>query len=200
MKYTGAIFEKEFGSIGKIKDVIEFQILKNIRSFAKLTKYRYGGPESDTLYYHSGGRYFRKCIREKLSNEYKELCVKKGEGDAIICIISSSFYYWLWIVLSDCYHVTKNDVNLIPIPDTIQSEETLSNLSSELLSSLYENARTIERNRADGTIQTEVNFDVGKSKPIIDEIDKVLAKHYGFTDEELDFIINYDIKYRMGIH
>jgi hypothetical protein len=39
---------------------------------------------------------------------------------------------------------------------------------------------------------------VRKSKPIIDEIDKVLAKHYGFTDEELDFIINYDIKYRMG--
>jgi hypothetical protein len=36
------------------------------------------------------------------------------------------------------------------------------------------------------------------SKPIIDEIDQVLAQHYGFTDEELDFIINYDIKYRMG--
>jgi len=36
------------------------------------------------------------------------------------------------------------------------------------------------------------------SKPIIDDIDKVLAKHYGFTEEELDFIINYDIKYRMG--
>ena len=29
------------------------------------------------------------------------------------------------------------------------------------------------------------------------EIDRVLAKHYGFTDEELDFIINHDIKYRM---
>jgi len=37
-----------------------------------------------------------------------------------------------------------------------------------------------------------------KSKVFIDEIDRVLAKHYGFTDEELDFIINYDIKYRMG--
>jgi len=36
------------------------------------------------------------------------------------------------------------------------------------------------------------------SKPIIDEIDRVLAKHYGVTDEELDFIINYDFKYRMG--
>ena len=44
----------------------------------------------------------------------------------------------------------------------------------------------------------EYRFFPKKSKPIIDEIDKVLAQHYGFTDEELDFIINYDIKYRMG--
>lgn len=36
------------------------------------------------------------------------------------------------------------------------------------------------------------------SKPVINEIDKALATHYGFTEEELDFIINYDIKYRMG--
>jgi len=27
---------------------------------------------------------------------------------------------------------------------------------------------------------------------------ELLAKHYEFTEEELDFIINYDIKYRMG--
>jgi hypothetical protein len=40
----------------------------------------------------------------------------------------------------------------------------------------------------------------------IEEIDRVLAAHYGFTGEELDFIpstvlragINYDIKYPMG--
>ena len=31
-----------------------------------------------------------------------------------------------------------------------------------------------------------------------DETDRVPAAHYGFRDEELDFIINYDIKYRMG--
>ena len=41
-------------------------------------------------------------------------------------------------------------------------------------------------------------FDQKPSKPIVGKIDRVLAKHYGFTDEELDFIINYDIKYRMG--
>ena len=34
--------------------------------------------------------------------------------------------------------------------------------------------------------------------PSSSEIDWVLARHYGFTEEELDFIINYDIKYQMG--
>jgi len=37
-----------------------------------------------------------------------------------------------------------------------------------------------------------------ESKPILDAIDTVLAGHYGFTPEELDFILNYDIKYRLG--
>lgn len=27
---------------------------------------------------------------------------------------------------------------------------------------------------------------------------RVLARHYSFTEEELAFIIHYDIKYRMG--
>ncbi len=31
------------------------------------------------------------------------------------------------------------------------------------------------------------------------QIDRVLAQHYGFTDDELDFILNYDIKYCLGL-
>lgn len=54
----------------------------------------------------------------------------------------------------------------------------------------------------DGKYQTGFvkfqQFYPDKSKLIIDKIDRVLAQHYGLTDEELDFIINYDIKYRMG--
>ena len=56
----------------------------------------------------------------------------------------------------------------------------------------------LERNqRQTGRTETQ-SFKIQRSKPIIDKIDRVLARHYGFTDEELDFIINYDIKYRMG--
>jgi hypothetical protein len=36
------------------------------------------------------------------------------------------------------------------------------------------------------------------TNPICGDINTVLAWHYGFTMEELDFILNYDIKYRLG--
>jgi hypothetical protein len=36
------------------------------------------------------------------------------------------------------------------------------------------------------------------SKPEIDDVDRALAKSYKLSDEEIDFIVNYDIKYRMG--
>jgi hypothetical protein len=32
---------------------------------------------------------------------------------------------------------------------------------------------------------------------LLDEIDQALRAHYGFTDEKLDFIINYEIKCRV---
>ena len=51
--------------------------------------------------------------------------------------------------------------------------------------------------KATGWIEYD-EFYPRESKVVADEIDTVLARHYGFTAEELDFIINYDIKYRLG--
>jgi hypothetical protein len=77
-------------------------------------------------------------------------------------------------------------------------KKTLAELADELMIDLDKH-----KNRKEAYYKTtgKVIYDEffpKYSKPIIDEIDRVLARHYGFTEEELDFIINYDIKYRMG--
>ena len=48
-----------------------------------------------------------------------------------------------------------------------------------------------------GGVRLEI-FEPSLSKPLMIDIDAFLAKHYGLMDEELDFIVNYDIHYRMG--
>ena len=94
--------------------------------------------------------------------------------------------------------VVSREVLELPI-FLFDNQETnyLLELTNKLMDSYFSSNTTRER-RGDIIKVDEINFDVGKSKPIIDEIDRVLAQHYGFTAEELDFIINYDIKYRMG--
>ena len=67
-----------------------------------------------------------------------------------------------------------------------------------LESDLDRNKTLLVTNKKNGETNISYAYNKKRSKIIIDEIDKALAQHYGFTEEELDFIINYDIKYRMG--
>ena len=71
--------------------------------------------------------------------------------------------------------------------------ECLAVLAQELMSDIKANSEI----KKQGQLTIQQTFP-RMSKFIIDEIDKTLAPHYGFTDEELDYLINYDIKYRMG--
>jgi len=85
------------------------------------------------------------------------------------------------------------------IEEDAEIADRAQKLGAKYIVDLQKNSTMLVRNQR-GIGQTETqSFKVQRSKPIIDEIDRVLAKHYGFTDAELDFIINYDIKYRMGL-
>jgi len=85
-----------------------------------------------------------------------------------------------------------------PITDVVLQDEDMHKVGAKYLDDIVANSTMLVREQKQtGRTETQ-SFKIQSSKPIIDEIDKVLAKHYGFTDEELDFIINYDIKYRMG--
>ena len=91
--------------------------------------------------------------------------------------------------MSDLRHVTSNEICSLRIPYTAFSDALLTNLGEKYIDDLVANSTMMTREqKSQGTTITQ-SFKIVKSKPIIDEIDKVLAKHYGFTEEELDFII-----------
>lgn len=149
------------------------------------------------IYVHSGGRYFRKCAFSRISNEYKPLRLPASWRNAVAAALSSSTFYVLWLAVSDCYHITKRDIDALRLPADLLSSEAFGDLGIELLNDLQKNSVVSKRKRKDGTVQDEVSFKVGKSKDIIDRIDSAMAVFYGLSAEQLDFIVNYDIKYRM---
>ena len=100
-------------------------------------------------------------------------------------------------MLSDCRNLNRRDLLAFPLevdslPNGTRTE--LAKLGRRYVDALKNTSTTMTKSGL--RIQT---FSYANCKPIIDSIDRVLALHYGFSDEELDFIVNYDIKYRLGV-
>ena len=123
---------------------------------------------------------------------------RKEELMSALALYNSNLFNFLFYLVSDARHITPRETyGLIKVNDKISNDNLLHQKAIQLEKDYYRNAIIVTYNKKNG-ITKYAQFNPRLSKPIIDEIDKVLAKHYGFTEEELDFIINYDIKYRMG--
>ena len=123
----------------------------------------------------------------------------KPQNVAAACaILNSSLFYTYSIAYGDCFHLSDTLVSSFPITYKLSMDGKLIEIGKCLQLSISANAELKTIQTRDESEITYAEFFVYKSKSIIDNIDAILAKHYGFTDEEFNFIINYDIKYRMG--
>jgi hypothetical protein len=172
------------------------------------------GTYSQTIYVHRVLTMYVKCFNfvpyfwneqdgEKKSDDYKPYRFKSEEyASAAIAIINSSIFFFYFITLGDCFHCGKEFIQNFPAGlDTINPNilEKLSTLGEELMDDMKSNAvRRVAESKKTGRVKYD-EFWPRYSKSIIDTIDYTLATHYGLTDEEIDFVVNYDIKYRMGL-
>ena len=166
-----------------------------------------------TVYFHNAPQYWVRAMDfapyfwneragEQISTQVKSLSLAtEGDANAVVAALNSSPFYWWFILLSDCRHLNLREIENFPLGLERMEKSTkrrLVQLTGELIESFKRHSQRKEtRYKATGKVVYD-EFDQKPSKPIVDKIDRVLAEHYGFTDEELDFIINYDIKYRMG--
>jgi len=127
-------------------------------------------------------------------SELKELVFDNSlHSYTILATLNSSLFYWFLTIWSDCRNLNKREILSIPIAETVARDNDLAMQAKNLMTDFKNNSQMLQM----GELKIQCIYPK-LSKPIIDRIDCLLAQHYGFTQEELDFIINYDIKYRMG--
>jgi hypothetical protein len=116
----------------------------------------------------------------------------------LIGLLSSNTFWWWYTLTSNLRDLNPYDVQTFPVAPGALKDKNLAKLADAYVTDMVNSSTMLVREqKKTGTTQTQ-SFKIQKSKPLLDEIDALLAKHYGFTSEELDFIVNYDIKYRMG--
>ena len=158
---------------------------------------------NNNVYYRTaGGGYWVTFLNAEfdciaVSNKYASF-KKEYNSKVFSAAFNSNLFWWYYSINYDLFNFKDYMIFGFQLTYPMSFVKELDKLSDSMENSLRNNAVYYQIKSKTAGVNQTVTYQKHLSKSEMDEIDKVLAKHYGFTEEELDFIINYDIKYRMG--
>lgn len=157
---------------------------------------------SKKCWYHDGPTYWIRCLpfypetnTSDKSNHYHDLMSNSEESaNFLISVLISSTFYQFYKLISNCRDFNIENIYLFKIKkELIDFEEIILNYQNDI----DKTSKKCLRHYHSGIIEYKEYYP-SKVKGLIDQIDSVLAKYYQFTQKELDYLVSYDIKYRMG--
>jgi hypothetical protein len=196
------------GSFPKIGEPELNRIVQKMRRTSNTLEQAHQPGSPNAVYYYRSPLYwirsmdflphFDSAAAKRSVHHFKDFgLVNRRFAPIIGCVVNSTIFYIWFISYGNGRNVALRDILSFPAPSSLFEDNNQAEFRT-LFARLMGDYRkhSVVRKRNDGVEYQE--FYPSKSKPILDEIDRVLARHYGFTAEELDFILNYDIKYRLG--
>ncbi len=209
LNYVQVPVQRTYFWVPKFQDNIEVGILKKIQRQPIAIESIWGPGNAEVYYRTTGGLYWKvftnfppkfsvNGVPGRSSRETR-IPLKPGYDPIVITALLSSTTFWWWYTIeSNLRDLNPSDIQYFRTSNEIFADSEFELVGREYLDNIEQNSEMLTRQqRQTGTTQTQ-SFKIQKSKPIIDKIDDILAKHYQFSPEELDFIKNYDIKYRVG--
>ena len=163
---------------------------------------------ADKVYYQEACRYWLKSstysprfVRNGLAVEQPHgriLWVRDRQAAGLInCVLNSSLFYWYYSTLSDCEHVNDSLVRGFPLP--LNWEETKWEEISNKIDARLSSSSTPKRIKTEQGHVIEYDEINGKAaRQEIDAADLALGRAFAMSESEIDYFMNYDIKYRIG--
>ena len=189
-----------YGRYAKISLPIEKRILKKLRA----VKTTIGTLKQDTgkeIYYRVTGGMYYNVITNYPSESMKEkaLFLDKKFADSIGAILSSSLFWWYQQVYTNGLDLKSYEIESFSIPIdalTAPVRRKIEKLYEKYLRSIERHV--IERETTEYKHVTKFKeYKIRYSKALIDAMDDIICPLYGLTDEELEFIKNYELRFRI---
>ncbi len=202
LTYVDSKNQKIYGRYAKVGTESEVSILAKLLSSGKRIIDYYDEDGNDVYYRAAGGRYFN-VVTNYPTFSSAEKSFKCRYANLIGLILSSSYFYFYQQVYTDGLNLKRSEIENYPLPflESIPQKQitNLENLYKRYLTDIEKNA-SVRQTSASSThhIESFKEYKIVRSKFIIDEIDDYIGPLYGLTQEEIDFIKNYEIEFRMA--
>ena len=108
--------------------------------------------------------------------------------------------FWFYQIYSNNLDWKTYEIENFTIPQlSTENIENLDKLYSRYLADIEANANT-RTSSGDSTYNVDSfkEYKIVRSKAIIDEIDDYICPLYGLSQEETDFIKNYELEFRLA--
>lgn len=152
-------------------------------------------------YYHNDDWHNNKPpYKIEVSSHYKSLGFDADTAIIINGLLNSSLFYWWFVIWSDGRDLLSQHITSFPINPILFKKEQIASLKQlvDALMQSYEKNSNIKVNVRSGGYLIKIKEIIPKkSKEIIDRIDDIFGEYYGLSKEELEFIKNFDIEFRM---
>ena len=127
------------------------------------------------------------------SCEYKQFSVHKDDYGYIMCLLNSSLFFTQWIALSDCWHITRKELDSFSVPEIDeQRKRQFSTLATRLGEKLESTKVYI------GSKQVDYEYKHKLCKDVIDEIDDALMDVYDLDNDDINYVKSFKLKYRLS--
>ena len=186
-----SFFGKEF--IPKIGTMLEKKIYEKIIGRKKSLMELFIPHGSVPVYLNMRATYWIKAFSsEHLSAEYKIFhCEDTERAKLSVLLLNSSLFWWYWICVSDCWHITNKELIGFKLPESFDSKRIF-----KLVDALEKSLETTKIYV--GTKQTEYEYKHKLCTREIHEIDDYVSELYNLNSEESSYIKKFAYRYRTG--
>lgn len=178
--------------IPKLGTALDLSIFRKVMDQANPTVFEISRAGTNSVYVNRREAFWIKAFRREIIHpEFKVFSfATKGEADYCYCLVNSSLFWWYWISVSDCWHVSR-ELNGFRTP-IIRDISQFSDLAEALDERLEETKEYV------GTKQTEYEYKHRACLAEIHAIDDVINSVYGLTQEESEYIKDFALRYRVS--
>ena len=195
---------KIFGRYPKIGNDEQKNILSKI-FYSPKHLIDYENEHGVPFYYRtSGGRYFKVITPYPTgSSKEKPFHVDKRFLKVIGATLSTNLFYFYHQVYMNMLDMKRNELEMFPLFDLKKLSKSeisaIENLYSEYLADIEKNVsvRTSSANSS-YNVATFKNYKLRNSKNLIDKLDDLIDKFYGLTEEEINYIKNFELEFRIS--
>lgn len=194
LKFINTLGYNRNGRIPKVGDEIELNILTKLYKVKTKLGDLYCKTGDQIFYRKAGGRYYKIIMKTPSSSSAEDNIVIPSKFVNLVgASLSSTLFYWFWLIHSDWHNLRTSELSMFPIPFKNYSEEDLDEIEkryNKYLEDLVQNSKIMQSGLR--------CYYARKSKIYIDEIDDFIGEKYGLEKDEIEFIKNYDSRYRIN--